>query len=64
MSKRVISIISIVVGCVLIFVSLGADILNIGGDPNAFGWKQIVGTVVGLIILLLGVWLRRKNSEN
>ena len=62
MSKKLISIVLIVGGCALIIISLGADLLNIGGDPNAFGWKQITGSGVGLIILSVGVWLQRKNA--
>ena len=54
----------IVGGLILILLSLSADLIYLGGDINAFGWKQITGTGVGLLLLLIGLWLRIKKTKN
>ena len=56
MSKKTIGVLLIILGVVVLVVSLAADGLGIGGMPG-FGWKQILGTVVGVIVALGGVWL-------
>jgi hypothetical protein len=61
MSEKLISIILVIAGIFLITISVIADLIGIGGDLNAFGWKQITGVVVGLIIFLVGIRLRSKN---
>ena len=55
MSKRTLGIIIIILGLLLAIVSLAADALGIGGAPG-IGWKQILGTVVGVLIAVGGVW--------
>ena len=40
-------------------VFLTAENLGIGGDPTSFGRNQIAGTAIGLIIFLVGVWVKR-----
>lgn len=54
----------IIAGALLFVVFLTADILGLGGDPNAFGWKQITGSAAGLLILLTGVWLNSKKDQD
>ena len=56
MSKKTIGFLLIILGVVVLVVSLAADVIGIGGMPG-FGWKQILGTVVGVIVALGGVWL-------
>ena len=56
MSKKSMSIALIIVGVVLVIVSLTADLIGIGGAPG-IGWKQLLGTAVGLVVTLGGVWL-------
>ncbi len=46
----------IVVGTLLILISLFADPLGLGRAPGV-GWKQILGIVVGALVLLAGVYL-------
>ena len=53
----------IISGTIILIVSLSADLIFLGGDLNAFGWKQITGSVVGLILLSVGIILRRKKAE-
>lgn len=47
------------VGIVLLLVSVFADPLGIGGYPG-FGTKQIVGTILGIVIGVIGLFLYRK----
>jgi len=56
MSKKTIGFLLIILGVIVLVVSLAADTLGIGSG-NGFGWKQILGTVVGVIVALGGVWL-------
>ena len=48
----------LVVGVLLAFVSLFADSLGVGRMPG-FGYKQILGLLVGAALVVLGVWPRR-----
>jgi hypothetical protein len=63
MSKKLISTLLIIGGLVLALVFIFADLLALGGDLEAFGWKQITGTVVGALVFLVGLWLRFKGSK-
>jgi uncharacterized membrane protein len=50
----------ILLGILVALVSLFADALGIGTEPrNYFGWKQIVGLIVGLALIGYGLWRRR-----
>lgn len=42
------------VGVVLALVSLLADSLGLGGQPDTFGWKQVTGLVIGLALAAYG----------
>lgn len=42
-------------GTVLGIVSLTADLLGVGAFPG-FGWKQVVGTVVALLLVAPTAW--------
>jgi hypothetical protein len=54
---RLAAAILLALGALVIVASLFADPLNIGGGLG-FGWKQLIGVVVGLVLALLGgSWL-------
>jgi hypothetical protein len=55
MSKKTIGIVLVVLGVVLVLISLGADLIGIGS--GGFGYKQIIGVIIGLIAALVGMWL-------
>jgi cell division protein FtsW (lipid II flippase) len=46
-----------VVGLTLIIVSGLADVIGIGANESEFGWKQIVGLVVGFAAIDVGAVL-------
>jgi hypothetical protein len=48
----------LVIGALLTIGSIFADQLNLTGGGVGLGWKQLIGVVVGLVLLLLGgAWL-------
>ncbi len=57
---RLASWVVIAVGLILTLASLFADPLGIGQPHTSFGWKQILGTLLGLALTALGLlWTRR-----
>lgn len=59
--KKTIGISLIVGGIFLVFLFLLADVLGIGGNLDVFGWKQMVGTIVGVAVAVTGlVFLLKK----
>ncbi len=46
------------VGIIILLVSLFADLIGIGFP--GFGYKQVIGTVVGAILGIIGLMLHRK----
>jgi uncharacterized membrane protein len=52
-NKKTIGIALLVVGVIVLIVSLAADPIGIGG-ADGFGYKQIVGAIVGVIVAIVG----------
>ena len=59
-SKKTVGIVLLVVGIVILLASLVADPIGIGGSPS-FGRDQIVGTIVGAIVTVVGLVLTLKK---
>jgi hypothetical protein len=54
---RLVAGVLLALGVLVILASLFADLLDLGGGEG-FGWKQLIGLVVGLVLALLGgAWL-------
>ena len=49
----------LVLGIVLVVVSLLADLIGIGANPG-FGYRQIIGVVLGVIAIIRGIWSLKK----
>ena len=62
MSKKTISLIAIIVGILLALISLTADFIGIGSYPG-INYAQLAGIAVGLVIILVGLRLRRSKVE-
>ena len=58
-SKRTIGTGLLVVGVILLIVSLGADLIGLGGGAR-FGGQQIVGAIAGVILIVAGVIYSRR----
>ena len=48
-------------GALLFLVSLTADAIGIG-EGTGIGWKQILGSVAGLVIAVVGIVQLRKTK--
>ena len=53
-NKKTIGVALLVVGVIVLIVSLAADAIGLGGAIGAFGYKQIIGAVVGVIVAVVG----------
>jgi len=62
MSKKNISIILMIGGAVLLILSLAADSVGIGSYPGFHG-AQIAGAVIGLVVLVIGYYFRRRTEK-
>ena len=62
MSKRLIGFALIVIGAAVSILSLAADPLGLGGAPG-IGWKQIIGAVIGIFIVIFGLWLAKAQGK-
>ena len=58
--KEAVGIVILVVGIVVLILSLGADYIA-AGNPSGFGYHQIIGTVLGAIASVLGLFLMLKK---
>ena len=56
-SKKTLYLGLIVVGVVILVLSLAADYVGIGGGSLTFGPRQIVGTIVGIVVAVAGLIL-------
>jgi hypothetical protein len=55
--SKTIGIVLLAVGIVVLALSLLADALGLGGSASVFGPYQIAGTIVGVIVALVGLVL-------
>ena len=52
-------------GVLLLLASLFADQLALGQPGTSFGWKQLLGSLFGLVVATVGlVILRRPGARN
>lgn len=50
-----------VVGVLVVIIAALADRLGLGRSPG-FGWRQTLGVVIGVVVLLVGFYLRRRRT--
>ena len=63
MSSNRLGIGLILLGILVIAISALADTIGIGAEAGVFGWKQILGVVFGIVMLVAGlISIRRDNS--
>ena len=58
--KTTLGAVALIVGVAILFQSLFADSIGIGFNPN-FGYNQIIGTVVGSVLVAGGLFLIIKS---
>ena len=55
---RLLALALLTLGTVLVVASVFADQLALSGGGDGVGWKQLLGAIVGLVLLLIGLaWL-------
>jgi hypothetical protein len=47
------------IGAILVLIALFADPLGLGKSPG-FGWRQGLGVIIGALVMLAGLYLRRR----
>ena len=52
-----------IVGILIVLLSVLADRLGLGRHPG-FGWWQGLGVVVGALVILAGLYLRRREKPS
>lgn len=60
-NQKTIGIALLAIGVVLLIVSLAADGIGIGGVAG-FGYKQIAGSVTGIIVAIVGFVLYSRQK--
>ena len=63
MSNKTAPLLVLIIGIGLLVASLLADVVGIGDDPG-FGSQQTTGTVVGVIIAAVGLYLTLKAKSD
>lgn len=53
MDNKQLGIVLLVIGVIILLLSLLANFIGVGSAPG-FGYKQITGTVVGVIVAIVG----------
>lgn len=61
MERRQRAVVMLVVGTLLVLVFAAADSLGVGGAPG-FGWKQITGVALGVVLAIAGAASLRRCS--
>jgi hypothetical protein len=61
MSNRNLGIAIFVIGLLVILISLLADVIGIGATGGVFGWKQILGVGIGVLVSLAGIIISRRK---
>jgi hypothetical protein len=56
-NRQTVALILFLGGLAVLILSLAADVIGIGREAATFGWAQIVGSLVGVGIAVVGGWL-------
>jgi hypothetical protein len=64
MTKRQTGFTLVILGTVLQVISIYADHIGLGEYPDIFGWKQMFGAGLGLVMILIGVWLVSRRTDS
>ena len=59
MDRPMLARVVIGVGVLLVLIALFADPLGLGRSPG-FGWRQGLGVIIGVLVMLAGLYLRRR----
>ncbi len=57
--KRIAGTILLIVGIIVLVLSAAADVIGLGVSLGQFGYRQIIGVIVGVIVAAVGLFLTR-----
>jgi hypothetical protein len=57
--RKLLATLIVILGVLIILVSALAEPLGLGSEGGKFGWKQILGVVIGALLLVAGIVSRR-----
>jgi hypothetical protein len=63
MYMKGLSIVVVAAGLLLVLASLAADAMGTGGSPG-FGFRQILGTIMGLVLIVAGITVWPKADDD
>ena len=63
MDKINANVVVLLIGVGILLTSLLADVVGIGDNPG-FGPQQTTGTVAGLAVIAIGVYLMKRKTGN
>lgn len=63
MSRRSLGFVVAAVGVIVVVVAAFADPIGVGGAEDTFGWKQIVGVVIGAVVAVGGIVLAVRGEK-
>jgi hypothetical protein len=58
--QKILSIVLLLNGIIIFILASSADFIGFGEYPG-YGYKQISGLIVGSIVIIAGVYLKRKK---
>jgi hypothetical protein len=62
-SAKRLPLVVIALGVIIVLVSIFADSIGLSGGGDGYGWKQLLATIVGLVILVSGLgWALRDRQ--
>ena len=64
--SRTFPVVVIATGLIIVLGSIFADDLGLSWGGEGFGWKQLIATIVGLVIIAAGagLWQRQSATTN
>lgn len=60
--KRTLGTALLVAGVIIVIISVAADYIGMGAFP-AFGYKQIIGAIVGIVMIVVGSALLPRRAK-
>ncbi len=64
MSAKSLSLLVILVGLVIALIFIFADVIGLGQNPSQFGPRQTIGTVVGVVVLIVGLYMYMRQRQS
>ena len=60
MSSKSLGTIITIIGIIILAVFALADLIGIGQAPDQIGYRQLIGIVIGALVIVLGIYVSRR----